>query len=495
MIKFFNRYKLLFLIIIAVLVRLGVLIALYPSLFAFEETGAIHGSGAYDTYALNLLATGVYGKGEPGVPDAHLPPLYSYFLAGVYAVFGRSGLAVGAVHIALDVITLVCLYHLCRRLFTSPLNPLSVYGEGTSHRSSAAPSPHAERGLGGEVLACLFFAGYPYLIFQNLTLIDTPLFMTLLYAWLLAMVWLRERARYDRTTLLLALSAGVLLGLLALGRTNVVLLAPLVGLWFLFRLRLRATLARLLPVALVSLLTITPWMVRNHGVYGQFVAISLNGGENFYQGSNRYVVPYFTAGYDVQWVPPPDGMAAGVGMTPERNAALMAAGWRYLNENPSAIPELLWTKFLVHWSIDVAPARNPTAGEAPRIDYQGDTVRQTDNQGDLQITGLPPGDPVDVYSESLFNVVGRLLHRVYYGGLFVLALVGCIVTRRQWRMVSLIWLVQFGMMFSYVLFHPATRYRAPTDPLLFALSACALVWLWAWWRRRNHQHMIQSPQT
>ncbi|MDX2137064.1 MAG: glycosyltransferase family 39 protein [Chloroflexota bacterium] len=457
MLTLLNRHKLLLLIIIAVLVRMGVLIALYPSLFAFEQTGAIHGSGAYDSYALNLLVTGVYGKGEPGVPDAHLPPLYSYFLAGVYSIFGRSGLAVGAAHIALDMVTLVCLYYLCKR-------------------------------IAGEVvacLACLFFAGYPYLLFQNLTLIDTPLFMALLYAWLLAMIVLRERARFDRTTLLLALGAGVLLGLLALGRTNVVLLAPLVGLWFLFRLPLRAAVARLLPVALVSLLTITPWIVRNYGVYGQFVAISLNGGENFYQGSNRYVVPYFTAGYDVQWVPPPDGMEAAVGMTPERNAALMVAGWRYLNENPSAIPELLWTKFLVHWSIDVAPARNPTAGEAPRIDYQGDTIRQTDGQGDLQITGLPPGDPVDVYSESLFDVVGRLLHRVYYGGLFALALVGSVAAWRQWRTVSLIWLVQFGMTFSYVLFHPATRYRAPTDPLLFALSAYALVALWAWWKGRS----------
>jgi hypothetical protein len=30
----------------------------------------------------------------------------------------------------------------------------------------------------------------------------------------------------------------------------------------------------------------------------------------------------------------------------------------------------------------------------------------------------------------------------------------------------------------YVFFHPSTRYRAPTDPLWFLLSACALVWLW-----------------
>jgi hypothetical protein len=37
----------------------------------------------------------------------------------------------------------------------------------------------------------------------------------------------------------------------------------------------------------------------------------------------------------------------------------------------------------------------------------------------------------------------------------------------------------------YVLFHPSTRYRVPTDPALFLLSAAALVWLAAYVARRR----------
>jgi hypothetical protein len=118
----------------------------------------------------------------------------------------------------------------------------------------------------------------------------------------------------------------------------------------------------------------------------------------------------------------------------------------------------------------------------------GETRIDVDEQGNL-ITGyLPEGDPVNVYSSSLFDVVGRGVHIAYYGGLFLLALVGCVLLRRHWREVSLIWSVQFATTFIYVLFHPATRYRVPTDPLLFIFSAWTLIALYVWWRSR-----VRSP--
>jgi 4-amino-4-deoxy-L-arabinose transferase-like glycosyltransferase len=462
MIKFARQYPLVCVLVLAVIVRLAVLLLLYPSLFAFERTDAIHGSAAYDTYAQNLLASGVYGKTDPGVPDAHLPPLHSYLLAGLYTLAGRSGFAVGMMNIALDVLSITMLYAITRRLL--PAMPAVAW------------------------LAGLMYAFYPYLIFQNLTLIDTPLFMALLYSWLWTMVLLREAARLDRQTLLLAVVSGILLGLLALVRTNAALLAPLLGLWFLLRLRLLPSLLRLGVVAVVSALTIAPWIAYASSIYGTFVPVALNGGENLYQGNNPLTVPYFRAGYDVQWVPPPSWLPlTDPRMTPERGAALAEAGWQFLRENPQQIPELLWVKFLIHWSIDVAPLRNPTEGELPRLDYRGDVVVGEDEQGNLQLGELPPGDPVGEYSQPLFDQIGRTVHRFYWGGLFLLGLAGIALSWRQWRSVSLLWLVQIAMMAIYVFFHPATRYRAPTDPLWFVFSAYALVYLWSWWRARRPQ--------
>lgn len=270
--------------------------------------------------------------------------------------------------------------------------------------------------------------------------------------------------------------AGVVLGLAALTRPNVLIVAPMVGLWFLFRRSLGQSLLRLLPVALLSVLVLVPWVARNYGIYDTFIPVALNSGDNFYQGNSVYTIPYFNAGYDVQWVPPPD-IGDLEPFTPEANAALMSAGLTFLRENPQIIPELLWVKFKIHWSIEITPLRNPEPGELPRIDYQGDVIAETDDAGNLSLGALPPDDPVGQYSGDTFEL-GRVIHRYYYGALFLLALAGSALALRRWREVSLLWLVQLAMMVAYIIFHPSTRYRAPTDPLLFAFSAYALVWLW-----------------
>ncbi len=456
-----SRHPLASVVALAIVARLAVLLFFYPSLFAFENTGAVHGSEGFDLYAQNLRATGVYGL-ERGVPDAVLPPLYGYVLAGIYSVFGRTGLAVGVVHTLIDAASIVLLAKIAAALFV----------RATLHW----------RAVG--VVAALLFALYPYLIFQSLTVIDTPLFMLLLHAWLYLLIRLRERLWLDRAAWGLAVGAGLLLGLATLMRPILPLLALLVAVWFLFRLPLGQTIARLLPVAVVGAAVVLMWSARNTALYGEFVPISVNGGANFYQGSNPNVVPYLRAGYDTQWTSP-DGAGARSASerhTPAGDRALFAQAWAWLADNPAAIPELLWVKFQTHWSIDVFPRQNPAPGERPIIDQVRET---TDAAGALQLEGLAAGDPVSVYNAPLFDVIGRWLHRLYFGMLFALALAGMVLARRGWRDVALLVFVQLSMTFMYMLFHPSTRYRTPSDPLLFVFAAWTLVWGYQRWRART----------
>src|SRR5690606_36102938 len=134
---------------------------------------------------------------------------YSVVLAGIYGLFGRGALQVGVFHILLDVLSIAMLVEIGRRLMPR----------------------------GGWVgwLAGVFYAFYPYLIFQNLTLIDTPLFMTLFYAFTLGVIMLRERERLDRGTWLLAIGCGAILGLATPARAILPAFALLVAVWFLFR--------------------------------------------------------------------------------------------------------------------------------------------------------------------------------------------------------------------------------------------------------------------
>ncbi|MCU0514993.1 MAG: glycosyltransferase family 39 protein, partial [Anaerolineae bacterium] len=407
------RYALPAVLLLAVLVRLAAL-ALFPHIFQYQDTGQIHGSTAYDIYAGNLLATGVYGR-VAGVPDAIIPPLYSYALAAVYAVAGRSGWSVGLFHTALDALSILLLYHIAVRLFPRPMG--------------------ARVGL----LGGLFYAGYPYLVFQNLTLNDTALYMTLLHAFLLVMILLRGQPALTRRTLLLAVLGGVILGVTTLGRALLPPLALLVAVWFLFRLSLAQTVLRLLPVALLSLAVLLPWMLRGYGLYGGFVAVALNSGENIFQGANDQTIPLFRAGYDVQWSDPPPG---GENITDPyaRNAFLLQAGLDWLRRHPEKIPELLWVKFQVHWSMEVAPRRNPLPGEDFTLDAAGNLVIRQDStvaKQDIEV--------IAAYSGGLFDQVGRPLHVVYFGGLLLLALAGIALTGRQWREVALLWFVQLNM--------------------------------------------------
>ncbi len=447
-----NQHKLAFVLTVAIAARLAALLA-FPGVFAFTEPGAaIHGSVAYDEYALNLIETGVYGR-QAGLPDATLPPLYSYVLALIYRVLGRHYLAVAAVHIFCDALSIALLYDICRRLFRRNGDAIGA-------------------------LAGLCFALYPYLIFQNLTLNDTALWILLFHLFVWLLIRLREREHVDRATLTLALAAGVVLGVSALARSLLPPFAVLAALWFWLKLGPRQTLLRLLPVALISLLVVLPWLMRGARLYGGFVPIALNSGENIYQGNNPQSLPVFRAGYDAQWVAPPID-APPKSQPLARNAALAEAGWRYLREHPERIPALLLTKLGVYWSAEIMPINNLRADERLTVDADG-TVQIVSGEG--AHSGVSAANAV--YQDSPLAALMRSVHVVYFGGLWLLAMLGAWLCRRDWRDLSLLYFAQISQTALYLVFHPSTRYRSPTDPLLFVFSALAVVWVVKQWRGR-----------
>ena len=172
-----------------------------------------------------------------------------------------------------------------------------------------------------------------------------------------------------------------------------------------------------------------------------------------------------------------------------RNAHLAQAGWRYLRENPADIPDLMLTKLLIYWNPQVTPLRNLRAGEKLSVDESGAVVILT---GEGSHVGLSAAN-VAYQDDSLFNIIGRNLHLVYFGGLWLLAVAGAWLSRREWRAISLLFFVQISQTLVYLLFHPSTRYRSPTDPLLFVFSAVALVWVVRWWRGRHVVlHLMQA---
>ena len=456
--RILNNHALKIVILIAIMLRLGMLFV-FSDIFDFVNAESIHGSDAYDEYALNLLETGVYGR-TAGIPDAAIPPMYSYVLAGVYALFGRGFVQLGLFHIVLDVLSITLVYDICRRLFREEK---TLWG-----------SPIG-RWVG--VLAGLMTACYAYLIFQNLTLIDTPFWMFMLHLFVWLIVLLRQQEGLTAKTWGIAILAGVALGIATLARSITPPLALLVALWLLFRLNIWQAFLRLLPVAVMSILCLMPWIIRNYQIFDAFVPMSTTSGGNFWQGNSPFTIPVFEAGYDVQWTAPEVQYER---LSREADAERFDLALEYLRENPEQIPRLIWTKFLVQWSVEITPRNNPQEGETFALDDNGDLLIV---RGDGSLVGL--NDANTSYNSGLIDTVGRPVQVIYFGSLLLLAIIGVILSAKQWRDVSLLWFVQISMTLMYVIFHPSTRYRVPTDPLLFAFSAYALVMFIYWWQSRR----------
>lgn len=459
-----QRLYLISIIACALALRLGVYAAL-PDIFMFERSGSVQGFVDYDILAQNVLYKGFFGM-QPGVGYAQLAPLYPYTLAALYATVGRGSLQIVLLNLIFDAISLTLIFHITRRLLP----------RGTP----AVPRDPALYGL----LTAAFFGAYPYLVFQSLTVNDTSLFIMMLHAFILIMMLLRQRPRLDRRAWLLIVLGGVVLGLEMLDRPIIAAMGLAALAWFSVHFGLIRAALRLIPVGAVAIVVITPWNIRNYQVFGQFVNVGTHGGMNFWFGNSQYTIPYFRAGIHTQWASPgspPEPLDAA-----EMDRWLYQQAFTFLRENPDKIPELTLVKLGAFWSIDIFPPRNPVTGGRPLEDYQGTVRTEINEKGEIVVTGIPENDPLNVYASSLFNDVGRLVHVVYFGSLLALAVVGLFLTRRHWREVSFIWCIQIAMTVIYVIASgPSTRYRVPTDSLLFMLSAFTLVTLYDAVRRKR----------
>ena len=406
-----GHYKYFSLVLIlgaAILIRLSFL-AFFGNTLHLQTSG-------YDTYAVNLIDGHGYTRFSDYHQDSDVPPLYSFFLVGVYLVLGRNPISVALVQIALDTITFVMIYRIGQRI--------------------------AGKAVG--LVTAAMTAFYPYLLFQNLTVNDTALFIALLSS----SIWAVFLA-YDRKSWRCALLAGMLLGLAALTKSLVALMVPLIFLWWLRHLGWRPVWKLVAAFVVAFVLVPLPWVIRNIQLQHTFVLISLNDGSNLLQGNNPLAADLLLQGYDVQWtlysLPQiPDGLTEVQQANWYRDQAL-----DYLRTHSSDWPKLFGAKFLTLWSPELRPIKAPP--EAHTVET-----------------------PVLQYEQPMFQVA-RVIHVIYFTPLLVLGILGMLLSWRDKRLIGPLIIVLVAVTIAYLIYHPSTRYRSPADPFLFCMSAYALV--------------------
>jgi tetratricopeptide (TPR) repeat protein len=372
----------------------------------------------YDRWAQHIAE----GNWLGGDRAFYMDPLYPYALAALYRLVGHDLLAVRLAHVALGVGTCVLVAWTARRF----------------------------AGTAGGLAAGGLVALYGPLVFEEGEVEKTALGVFLVAAALALAAAEGARARFG---------AGVCLGLAALTRGNLLLLAPLVALALVVdpggsggapRPSRRRRLSGGVAFAAGFLLALAPVAWRNHHVSGDWVLTASQLGQNLYTGNN----PSNATGayHPVPFVrPTPDHEEADF-----RAKAELEMG-RPLS--PSEVSRFYVRKTLAHVAAEPAFAAAVLGRKAALV------------LADLEI----PDGWSFVFLRRFSPALA--LAAVSFAWLLGLAVVGAAVTVRASPNARL--LVGFAACYvvSLVAFFVFSRYRVYLVPPLAALGGAGVAWL------------------
>ncbi len=225
--------------------------------FYYQISPAVD-AGVYDRTAVNI----VEGYGFRFDRSASLAedeiitfqgPLYQYFLAGIYLIFGHSLAAVWIIQALLRAITALLLYLIAVKIF-------------------------GEEGKRIGWIAAAVFGFHPDLIEIGAMLMTETLFIFLSVLAVYIFAELFTKPTFFKTAIM-----GIAFGLAILGRSSVgIFLLP-----FVFYFVSRKDYARLVLFLFMLFLVMIPWTARNYKVYGEFIPTMANFGYNFWVGNHE----------------------------------------------------------------------------------------------------------------------------------------------------------------------------------------------------------------
>ncbi len=180
-------------------------------------------------------------------------PIYQYFLAGVYFIFGHNIAAVWIIQALLRAFTALLLYFIAIKIF-------------------------AQNGRRIGYIAAAVFGFHPDLIEIGAMLMTETLFIFLMVLTVYIFSELFKKPSFFKTIFL-----GLVFGLAILGRSSVGIFILPFGFYFISR----RDYARFVLFLLTLFLVMIPWTVRNYRTYGEFIPTMANFGYNFWVGNHE----------------------------------------------------------------------------------------------------------------------------------------------------------------------------------------------------------------
>ncbi len=362
-------------------------------------------------------------------------PLYPWFLGAIYWLFGPDNpFAPRIVQAVLGSLSCALLYLIGRQVFSRAV----------------------------AVIAGLAAATYWIFLYY-----DTELLIPVLIVFLdLLLLWLLLRTRARRSPLSWV-ACGLLLGVSAIARPNILLFAPAVVVWILALHRpcWRRALGYALCLFVGCVLPILPVTVRNYVIGDDLVLIASQSGVNFYIGNNPHSdgMSAIIKGDPGQWRPCYEAQIAraekALGHPPKASEVsrwYFRQALRFMYEQPGRAAALLLKKlsyFWSHWEV-------------------------SNNQDIYFVTGYYT--PLVRYLPLGFWTVGPL------------GVLGLCLTFRRAKELFPLWGFVLVYMVSVVLFFVTARYRVPVVAVLILLASYSASWLFQALRARRWRSLIPA---
>ncbi|MEO6652671.1 MAG: glycosyltransferase family 39 protein [Ilumatobacteraceae bacterium] len=375
-------------------------------------------------YNANAVAIneGLGFRPPQGGPSAQWPPAYSAILAGIYWAFGVNPFLGELFNALVGAVTVVMLMLLIERMV-----------DGRNGRRAAV--------VGG-----VMFAVLPGPILWTDVLVTETLYTGLFVLFLLVL-----SAAKPTWPWLVATGAVIGIGGLVRGEALTWGLLPIVLFWRdLPRLEL---VKRIVGVAVVAMVVLAPWTIRNAIVMDAFVPVATNASATLWSGHHEGAT-------GAQTYPPESYYQQFDQEAPlrelESGRALRNDAIRYMLTHPIRELELIPLK-LIHLN----------RGDSYALDWVNDAP------------DVAPISAIDVERIGVLSDIG-------YFGLLVLFVLGAFVLGRQF------WSTRMGRVFSAslltalflygFLYYGNYRYRLAYEPLMVVVAAVFLVRLWDWRR-------------
>ena len=362
----------------------------------------------YDLSAMKILQSAAEKK------PFYQAPLYSYFLALVYRIFGHDYLVPRLLQSAIGAINCVMVALIGKRLFG---------------------------GREGLLAGCIAALYGPLIHFEGELLRPVLIIFFGLSTILCILSWSEDRPIW-------AAIAGLLMGLSAITRENILIVLPVIVIYLWISSKKSRRHAPVLFIAL-TIIPIIPVTVNNYKKSGDLVPVSTQGGMNFYIGNSAHSDRLTGLQPGIEWEKMAFSPREELGPDPkpsEFQSWFIKKALKDISQSPAGwIGKLVKKLYLVFYGEELTPNSNL------------DLYRERSFLLRILISKCGP----------LFIPFGLLFP------FFVLGIGAKGAHRDKWLLIGFI--IAYSL--SLMLFHVRARYRVPIVPLMIPFAAAGILYL------------------